>query len=150
MDIRDTELIWCKAIIKKIFVKGDDSRWSESKRLRIESILIHYIGWSNIYDEIIPISSNRLAEYRFYTSRKDIPYYDLCEDNQDHVHSYVVVEEPLHVEIVDENMQHSDENMQQSESDEDENIMHHLPNTFQSSHHHITFDFHFSHGTNGN
>lgn len=43
---------------------------------------IHYIGWSSVYDEILPSDSQRLASYRFYTSRKDIPNYSETEDEQ--------------------------------------------------------------------
>lgn len=39
--------------------------------------LVHYIGWSSLYDEIIPLDSQRLATYRLYSSRKDIPHYQL-------------------------------------------------------------------------
>jgi hypothetical protein len=32
-------------------------------------LLVHYIGWSSIYDEIIPADSQRLATHRLFSSR---------------------------------------------------------------------------------
>jgi hypothetical protein len=38
-------------------------------------VTIHYEGWNMWYDELLPISSPRLAKLGFYTSRNDIPRY---------------------------------------------------------------------------
>ena len=62
------------------FVKGE-----------LSSILIHYKGWNNIYDEVLEITSSRLAQHRFYTSRVDIPHYYMSQQTEDNMHSYVVV-----------------------------------------------------------
>jgi heat shock protein HspQ len=54
------------------------------------SLLVHYIGWSNVYDEVIEVNSQRLASYRFYTLRKDIPHYVLADNEMNHLQGYVV------------------------------------------------------------
>jgi hypothetical protein len=51
--------------------------------------LVHYVGWSSLYDEIIPLDSQRLATYRLYSSRKDIPHYQL-EVYEGQVEGFVV------------------------------------------------------------
>lgn len=67
MDVRDTEHIWCKAKVVKIYeVKG-----------KINSILVHYLQWAKIYDEIIDIKSTRLAPKDYFSSRSDLPRYNL-------------------------------------------------------------------------
>ena len=66
VDIRDTEHIWCSGIVKRVLVVNG-----------AESLLIHYSGWSSLYDEVIPKKSQRLANYRFYTGRKGIPRYEI-------------------------------------------------------------------------
>ena len=53
--------------------------------------MVHYLGWNNIYDEIIDIDSQRLASYRFYSSRSDIPHYHLGLDSDENMYSYVVI-----------------------------------------------------------
>lgn len=63
----------------------------------VTGVLLHYLGWSSQYDEVIDINSQRLASYRFYTKRNDIPHYDLCEDNEEHLHSYVVAGHPSEI-----------------------------------------------------
>lgn len=76
LDARDTEYIWCQAVVRltmNIHKKG-------------MFVVVHYLGWSNVYDEAIPISSRRLAKRGFYTRRRgkfqpksliDIPRYIL-------------------------------------------------------------------------
>lgn len=49
---------------------------------------IHYIGWNTIYDEIIPVDSQRLAAFKLYTSRRDIPRYEL--ESEEQVEGYAV------------------------------------------------------------
>ncbi len=44
-------------------------------------LVVHYDGWNNYYDEIIKISSPRLAPFGTYTSRKDLPKYCLKTEN---------------------------------------------------------------------
>lgn len=44
---------------------------------RVTELLIHYQGWNKIYDEILDVSSPRLAPLGFYTAREDIPRYAL-------------------------------------------------------------------------
>ena len=63
IDVRDTEFIWCRATIKDIFPVD-----CESKNDR-EAILVHYEGWANVFNEIIPLDSQRLAQFKFYTCR---------------------------------------------------------------------------------
>ena len=57
---------------------------------QISSVLVHYIGWNNVYDEYIDISSQRLAQYKFYTHRQDIPHYYMGM-GANSMHSYVVM-----------------------------------------------------------
>lgn len=64
VDVRDTEGIWCAAVVKEIIEMGDS-----------HSLLIHYIGWSSLYDEVIETENPRLTSYRFYTGRFNIPRY---------------------------------------------------------------------------
>jgi len=40
-------------------------------------LAIHYEGWNMWYDEFLPMSSPRLARLGFYTSRDDIPKYQM-------------------------------------------------------------------------
>jgi len=39
VDVRDTEGIWCPAVVKDIVHIGECA-----------SLLVHYIGWSSLYD----------------------------------------------------------------------------------------------------
>ncbi|KAL4476822.1 hypothetical protein ABPG72_010659 [Tetrahymena utriculariae] len=71
LDIRDLDNIWCEAIVKKI----------ERQLNNQEFIFIHYIGWNNIYDEMLPSNSNRISSAGFFTQRKDIPQYRLNSQN---------------------------------------------------------------------
>lgn len=66
IDSRDTEYIWCKAKIMNILYDKDGD---------IKHLMLHYLGWNSIYDEIIGISSQRLAPLSFFTSREEIPHY---------------------------------------------------------------------------
>lgn len=52
-------------IIESI-LKGDTS----------PAVHVHYEGWNDVYDELIPITSERLASLGYYTNR-DIPKYAL-------------------------------------------------------------------------
>jgi hypothetical protein len=65
IDARDTEYIWCKAEVMAVIESKDKDN----------SILVHYKGWSRKYDEVLSLSSPRIAKEGFYTSREDIPYY---------------------------------------------------------------------------
>lgn len=46
-------------------------------------IAIHYEGWNNWYDELLPLSSSRLATLGFYTERDDIPRYKMSRSKID-------------------------------------------------------------------
>ena len=71
VDIRDTEYIWLTGTVKfKIECAGRDSL-----------LVVHYDGWNSYYDEIIKQTSNRLAPLGTYTTRKDIPKYQLRNEN---------------------------------------------------------------------
>ena len=65
LDVRDTEYIWCVGTVKIIIE-------SPFKELLL---IIHYEGWNKYFDEILPITSNRIAPLGYYTSREDIPKY---------------------------------------------------------------------------
>ena len=73
IDVCDTEHIWCKAMIKKVFKENGKQN----------EILVHYGQWNKIYDEVINVKSQRLAPYGFFSDRTDIPHYRLSqnEDN---------------------------------------------------------------------
>lgn len=58
LDVLDTEHIWCVAKVVDIRPK------------RIPHILVHYEGWSRIYDEFIPLNSPRLSRLGTYTKRE--------------------------------------------------------------------------------
>ena len=60
LDVRDTEYVWCSAMVRvivNVLNKG-------------EFIVVHYLGWSNIYDEAIESTSRRLAKKGFYCKRR--------------------------------------------------------------------------------
>lgn len=44
-------------------------------------LVVHYEGWNKYYDEIVKQYSPRVAPFGTYTSRKDIPKYQLKTDN---------------------------------------------------------------------
>lgn len=56
IDARDTEFIWCKAKVMNIFRTNG----------KIE-FLVHFLGWNEIYDEIISSNSQRLAPFKFFS-----------------------------------------------------------------------------------
>lgn len=58
VDARDTEHIWCQGEIAGIENEGHE-----------KVVKIHYMGWSRIYDEYLPVKSERLAKRGFYTNR---------------------------------------------------------------------------------
>jgi len=65
VDVRDTEYIWLVATVKfKIECAGRDPL-----------LIIHYDSWNSYYDEVIKMTSPRLAPYGTYSSRKDLPKY---------------------------------------------------------------------------
>ena len=65
--MRDTDYIWCTGEVRMIV-----------ESINREPILaIHYEGWNMWYDEFLPINSPRLARLGFYTSRDDIPKYQM-------------------------------------------------------------------------
>jgi hypothetical protein len=60
IDCLDTEHIWCPATVElKI----------QSERSKEPLILVHYEGWSRKYDELLNISSKRVAPKGLYTDR---------------------------------------------------------------------------------
>ena len=80
IDCRDTANIWCQSRILEV----DDSRSQSPETL----IKVRFIGWNEIYDEFIPITSMRLAPKGLFTNREgrftltqDLPkYVDPTED----------------------------------------------------------------------
>lgn len=73
IDARDTCHVWCEAIIlDKIQHKS-----------QCATLLIHYINWNCVYDEFIGENSPRLAKFKSFTGRSDIPRYSKSRDNQD-------------------------------------------------------------------
>lgn len=78
VDVRDTEYIWCVGRIVTLYRKAGQP----------SELLIHYLGWNKIYDEILEVHSPRVAPFGFYTSREDIPRYALSEADENY-YSYV-------------------------------------------------------------
>lgn len=75
IDCRDTESIWCQAVILEVYQKWDKAK---GKKIPV-SVLVHYNRWHNIYNEIIDLPSNRMAPLRYFSVRIDIPHYNLAE-----------------------------------------------------------------------
>lgn len=67
VDIRDHDYIWCKGVVKVII--------ESAKREPV--IGIHYVGFGEKKDEIVSRDSKRLAKAGSYTSRNEIPLYEL-------------------------------------------------------------------------
>lgn len=91
IDARDSEYIWCKAEIVAIIESKNEEN----------SLLIHYIGWDNKYDEVLSISSPRIANKGFYSDRDDIPHYQETDNKS----KKPVINLPLNsdkVEIIEE------------------------------------------------
>lgn len=60
LDVRTPEHIWCKGIIKRIFHRYE---------AKTKTLIIHYKGFSNHYDEEIAETSPRLAPAGFFTDK---------------------------------------------------------------------------------
>lgn len=71
VDVRDTEYIWCRGFILNVYRRGD----------MVTEVLIHYQGWNKIYDEILEVTSTRIASLGFYTNREDIPRYAINDNS---------------------------------------------------------------------
>ena len=71
VDMRDTEYIWCTATVRMIIESANSE----------QMLLVNYQGWNRYFDEIISKSSPRIAPHGLYTSRKDIPKYQLKTEN---------------------------------------------------------------------
>ncbi|CAD8180572.1 unnamed protein product [Paramecium pentaurelia] len=66
LDILDTVFIWCIGEIKEIRYGQND---------KPKQVLIHYIGWDKVYDELIDVDSFRLAPQGINTSQKNVIQY---------------------------------------------------------------------------
>lgn len=66
LDVRDTLYVWCVGVVKEVI-------FDQSGLPKI--LFIHYRDWGALYDEYIPITSSRMAPYRTFTSRVDLPRY---------------------------------------------------------------------------
>ncbi len=67
VDVRDTEMVWCVAQVKKI-IKDELNK-------ETVSVTVHFLGWSDSYDEELIRDSPRIAILGFYTMRNNIPMY---------------------------------------------------------------------------
>jgi hypothetical protein len=74
VDVRDTDYIWCVGEVKMIIEAANKE----------PLLAIHYISWSMYYDEVLPLSSPRIAKLGYYTNRDDIPRYHLQEETEAH------------------------------------------------------------------
>ena len=79
-DVKDTENIWCTAVIEDIFKQKHHS----------DILLIRYDGWDQIYNEYICSKSDRIAPLGFYTKRRDIPQYRMDIRNPNQQLSYII------------------------------------------------------------
>ncbi len=52
--------------------------------------MVHYQQWAKIYDEVIEIKSIRLAPREFFSSRTDIPRYNLGNE-EEHLRGAVII-----------------------------------------------------------
>jgi hypothetical protein len=77
VDVKDTESIWCQGTILEVYQKYDPT----SMRNKTVAVLVHYNRWNNIYNEIIDVPTVRLAPQNYFSSRSDIPHYNLAEDD---------------------------------------------------------------------
>ena len=59
-------------------------------------MLIHFNRWNKVYDEVIEFSSHRLAPLEFFTSRVDIPRYNLSLQD-DNLRGLVVTGPPVQI-----------------------------------------------------
>ena len=73
IDVRSPEYVWCVGVIKRLIYKQET---------RSKSISIHYEGFPTEYNETVSEHSSRIARYRFYTGRRDIPTIKLNEQGE--------------------------------------------------------------------
>ena len=79
-DIKDTENIWCVAELKKI----------TKNKNHADTLLFHYLGWNQIFDEYICANSERIAPLGLFTGRNDLPKYNRGENR--HLMDYILWE----------------------------------------------------------
>lgn len=68
VDIRDQNYVWCTATITRLI-----SRINEPNKF----LKIHYDHFLKKYDEEVDPTSARVAQHGFYTSRLEIPRYEV-------------------------------------------------------------------------
>ncbi|EAR86856.1 carrier protein, putative (macronuclear) [Tetrahymena thermophila SB210] len=73
IDIRDSNNIWCVGIISRI---------QPNKNNQAQNIVVCYVNNLNIQEEL-PCASSRLAPFGLYSSRKDIPHYNNCQNTSE-------------------------------------------------------------------
>lgn len=71
LDVRDTESIWCQGTVVEVEMGVDGPI----------AVLVHFNRWNSIYNEIIELPSHRLAPLHHFSSRTDIPRYNLALDD---------------------------------------------------------------------
>ncbi len=74
LDVRDTLYVWCTAIITDVI---------ETKTPRVKILKVHYLGWSNYYDEFIPSNSSRVAKIGTFTEKTDIAKYQIYSNEEE-------------------------------------------------------------------
>lgn len=68
IDVRDTESIWCEGTVLGV----------ELNEGVAVAVLVHFNRWHKVYNEIIELPSHRLAPLHHFSSRTDIPRYNLA------------------------------------------------------------------------
>ena len=79
VDVRDTNYVWCEGRVTLIIEQmNKDTLY-----------VVHFEGKSSSEDEVIYKTSERLAKHRTFTSRLEIPRYEVTK-NKDGVNVYVL------------------------------------------------------------
>ncbi len=67
------------------------------------SLLIHYLGWHEKYDEIISLDSPRIAKLGFYSLRKNIPMYKHQQNKNNNLIANLMIPILKDIKSVDDN-----------------------------------------------
>ena len=86
VDVRDTNYVWCEGRVTLIIEQmNKDTLY-----------VVHFEGKSSSEDEVIYKTSERLAKHRTFTSRLEIPRYEVTK-NKDGVNVYVLRNQMLNI-----------------------------------------------------
>jgi hypothetical protein len=77
-------MVWCVAEILQITTNFNEREFIKN------SIKVHYLSWHDCYDEVILLSSPRLAKLGYFTMRKEIPQYK-CEKSHNNLTASLLI-----------------------------------------------------------